>query len=768
MKKSRKPKNRPSGLAAKRPADPRLQQAINALNGKHFETGIAILRGILKDSPGDANAHNLMGVALTELGKPTTASEHLANAVRAQPKNPFFLFNLGRAQLQAGELNKAANALKKATRLKPDMAPAHALRGDALRSLDRLSEAQTEYEAAISQQAGLAQAHHGLGLVHLHFGRHGDAAERFRAALHTSQDKAADTVASMHANLGLCMEQLGQKQEAVIHLLEAVDLATDKRSFTYALVVALRNIKRLPSSEKLRNVLLELLNQNHVNPRSISAAIQASIREQDGVPELLGSLNRDPEVQLDELAPYSRTIRALLADDLFRAFLENAPVTDTDLEILVTLLRRTLLEAIQAPGSAASDLIDSWTEDRLSVATMLARQGWLNEYVFYTTTAEHEALGHLQKALANCASSEQEFWEILAVAAAYTPLYGWELELPATEIPDSFAAIIKQHIEDTDKEMQIRSSLATLTPMQDQTSLAVQDQYEQNPYPRWTRYDVRPPMSLSECVQADLPHLSQAMLPNPERPRVLIAGCGTGIQTMKAATGYANASILAVDLSRASLAYGMRMLEEYGIDSVDHLNADILDLDQLDEQFDLVESYGVIHHMADTGKAMGLLANRLKPGGIMYLGLYSEIGRQSVVKVRELIAQRGYSQDDSGIRQARRDIMRELDPALAPLLSPASDFWTMSDTRDLIFHVQEHRFTLLEIGRMIESCGLTFLGLALRNPADKLVFSQEFPEADAARSISNWHEFEKRHPETFGDTYKIWLQKGIAKSGYAP
>ena len=113
------------------------------------------------------------------------------------------------------------------------------------------------------------------------------------------------------------------------------------------------------------------------------------------------------------------------------------------------------------------------------------------------------------------------------------------------------------------------------------------------------------------------------------------------------------------------------------------------------------------------------------------------------------------------IRQARRDIMRELDPALAPLLSPASDFWTMSDTRDLIFHVQEHRFTLLEIGRMIESSGLTFLGLALRNPADKLVFSQEFPEPDAARSISNWHEFEKRHPETFGDTYKIWLQKGI-------
>ena len=104
--------------------------------------------------------------------------------------------------------------------------------------------------------------------------------------------------------------------------------------------------------------------------------------------------------------------------------------------------------------------------------------------------------------------------------------------------------------------------------------------------------------------------------------------------------------------------------------------------------------------------------------------------------------------------------MRESDPELAPLLSPASDFWTTSDVRDLIFHVQEHRFTLPQIGEMIASCGLGFLGLALRNPADRLAFNQEFTDKDAARDINNWHKFEVKHPETFGDTYKIWLRKG--------
>lgn len=228
---------------------------------------------------------------------------------------------------------------------------------------------------------------------------------------------------------------------------------------------------------------------------------------------------------------------------------------------------------------------------------------------------------------------------------------------------------------------------------------------------------------------------------------------------MKAATRYRNASICAIDLSRASLAYGMRQLQEHGIDRVEHLHADILDLEAMDEQFDLVESYGVIHHMDDTAHALQLLADRTKPGGIMYLGLYSEIGRQSIVEVRNLIAKRGYASDDSGIRQARRDIMREQPAALRPLLSPASDFWTLSDTRDLIFHVHEHRFTLPEIDAMATACGLKFLGLVLRNPADRQAFDREFPEKNAARDVSNWHAFEQRHPETFGDTYKIWLKK---------
>lgn len=52
------------------------------------------------------------------------------------------------------------------------------------------------------------------------------------------------------------------------------------------------------------------------------------------------------------------------------------------------------------------------------------------------------------------------------------------------------------------------------------------------------------------------------------------------------------------------------------------------------------------------------------------------------------------------------------------LLRAASDFWILSECRDLIFHVEEHRFTLLGIGAMLEACRLGLLGLELERSLD--------------------------------------------------
>ena len=60
-----------------------------------------------------------------------------------------------------------------------------------------------------------------------------------------------------------------------------------------------------------------------------------------------------------------------------------------------------------------------------------------------------------------------------------------------------------------------------------------------------------------------------------------------------------NSAVTAVDLSRASLAYAQRKTSELGITNVKYLQADILNLGELGQGFDIIESAGVLHHMND-------------------------------------------------------------------------------------------------------------------------------------------------------------------------
>jgi 2-polyprenyl-3-methyl-5-hydroxy-6-metoxy-1,4-benzoquinol methylase len=101
---------------------------------------------------------------------------------------------------------------------------------------------------------------------------------------------------------------------------------------------------------------------------------------------------------------------------------------------------------------------------------------------------------------------------------------------------------------------------------------------------------------------------------------------------------FPTARILAVDLSLTSLAYATRRSRELGFDRVEYAQADILELGALDRRFDVVESIGVLHHLGDPIRGWRVLTDLLKPGGMMFIGLYSELARKAVVAARAFIA----------------------------------------------------------------------------------------------------------------------------------
>ena len=90
----------------------------------------------------------------------------------------------------------------------------------------------------------------------------------------------------------------------------------------------------------------------------------------------------------------------------------------------------------------------------------------------------------------------------------------------------------------------------------------------------------------------------------------------------------------------------------------------------------------------------------------MMIGLYSEIARAEIVKARAFIAEQGYGATAGEIRQCRQALIAggaEFSNVVA-----SGDFFSTSGCRDLLFHVQEHRFSIPEIASFIAQNGLAF------------------------------------------------------------
>jgi hypothetical protein len=136
------------------------------------------------------------------------------------------------------------------------------------------------------------------------------------------------------------------------------------------------------------------------------------------------------------------------------------------------------------------------------------------------------------------------------------------------------------------------------------------------------------------------------------------------------------------------------------------------------------------------------------------VGLYSERARRPLAAVRSFIAERGYSSSTEDIRRFRQDVVKE--PELAPAVQ-SRDFCTISNCRDLLFHVQERRMTIPEIKEFLAQNSLEFMGFATSD-AVRLDFRERFPgKVDA--DLDRWHIFEQEHPSVFAGMYQFKVRK---------
>ncbi len=468
---------------------------------------------------------------------------------------------------------------------------------------------------------------------------------------------------------------------------------------------------------------------------------------------------------------------AVLDEQLLRC-LENAPV---DAQSLARVTAQLLLLKFPDPASDEEMMgrdplwiafltgcINTWPamEARLSATrrTMLLRH------------ADKPTLPHVATralcAMALQAAAGEYAWPVDAdeascLARPVPPLLAALYCSLATMVPAPDVKLLKKDrlsgllVRRTYTDVRQEAALAAALPTMgggsdDAVSAMVQAQYEENPYPRWRAPPTPRPLDARQRIET-MPGTAVAALP-PDPWQVLIAGCGTGYEAIGVARTNPELDILAIDLSRASLAYCSRMMAEQGVSNVSLRQGDILNIAVLERQFDLIFSTGVLHHMEHPEDGFASICDVLRSGGIVSIALYSARARQPICDAHALINERGWSATAEDIRAFRAHVLALPEGAPIAPLRDSDDFYSISGCRDLAFHVQEHRHSLPEIATMLRVAGVKLIEFEV--PADiAALFRAMFGPQANQLDLTLWDVLEAQHPSLFVGMYHLWCQK---------
>ncbi|TFG37074.1 MAG: tetratricopeptide repeat protein, partial [Desulfobacterales bacterium] len=694
---------------------------LSALGLAHYQGGRLheaeeCLRQAIAGNPDHLDAINNLGLVYNDTHRPTEAVDCYRKCLDLNPNHPQVSFNLGLALGNLGHRREAAEAYRQALALRPDYTEAMNNLAHTCRLLGQLDEAEALLKKITQSKPDEAVAHFNLSNLYL--------ARNQGAAAFSCCRRA--TALDPH-NLDFWQQMVLCFQQIRVDLSEVAMVEADLHA-----CLAMEGIYRDP----LVPLAIDILKH-----RPAFMKVLGKVRA--------GSLKVDGA---------DGSVLALITSDLLLLLLSTASLTDPDVEETLTAIRRSLLlNVVRDEGTAPAGAL-------LAFAIALARQCFMNEYVFFQTQEERDALHRLHEALENDLALSRSLNPFaVVVAAAHAPLHrvkGVERLRGCYGLPPALLPLLVQQVEEPLAEIELRGAIPSVAAIEDRVSREVLLHYEQNPYPRWKDLPLTgSAASFTAKLRTTLPSLSLEGLTLPSTPEILVAGCGTGREAIQTSKIYSGARILAVDLSLASLAYAKRKAGQYQAANIDFVQGDILTLSSLDRRFDLIECSGVLHHLRDPRAGWQVLLGLLKPQGFMKIALYSELARQPVVAVRNLIARKGYQPTPQEIRECRQEIFRLPPDDPARKIVILKDFYTMSECRDLIFHGMEHRFTIPQLRDIIAGLGLVFLGFTFNEPAVMNGYRRRFSDDVNGLSLENWHQYEQENPDTFAGMYTFWLRR---------
>lgn len=551
-------------------------------------------------------------------------------------------------------------------------------------------------------------------------------------------------------NLASAKEQIGEIETAAQLLTEAL---RHRPSW----IEPAQRLARLLGRFKLENAkdfnshgLLAAFAFEEIDDQPIASAALAHLEARTPLGRAVRQA-ADGEADVAARALLLRRTAKSLSHPLFIAALDSVN-HDWRRERLLTALRRVLL--LETPAERF--------EDKALTTFLLAllRQCLANEYVFAVSEEEERRLAENQIDWVSVTAGDAEQVRWLMLHLLYQSphdVIGGRLSIAECRAlrPRPLGELLALILEEEERQIALAATIPAISPIEDSVSQKVASQYEAHPYPRWTSLQMPRESSGRAMLERFYAPEKLEFLDKPFK--VLIAGAGTGRQAIAAAVRYGPmADVLAVDLSRRSLAYGKAKAQHLGVKNVRFAQADLLQLGREEGPFDIIEAIGVLHHMAEPFKAWQTLAAHLRPGGLMHTGLYSAVSRQHIVQLRSEADYPGPGCDDRSARAYRNSLMNR-DDEVAADLKVSHDFYTLSEFRDLVLHEHERPIFLSEIEAFMRQNARRFCGFNLPRPAVDAFF-EAFPDDEWPGKFSNWSAFEEKHPHTFDTMYRFWCE----------
>lgn len=688
---------------------PFLRAAMRAIDSSQLNQAEGLIDSLLQQEPGFADALHMKGYIALKRGDLAAARQWVDRAIQADFH--FENYHLTRGHIMLAEGDREA--------------------------------ARSSFGMALVLNSAMADAYVGLAHVFMADG----ALDAAIGALRTARENQNQKNPEINYLLGFALMAQGHAKDAMLFFGRALQKAPDVTRYQVGFARSLQDLRLKKPDPALLAMVLPLLGAPGVEPRDLAPVIESSIRL-DPAFNALNSLDSMPAASISA-AMASEKFPDPAANQVFAEWLNHGLVSHPAIERRLIALRRGALHlAVSSPAAL---------ERYHRLLALMAIRAFQAEYIDQVSEAERPLLERLDLELegkdpATCAAR-------FAVYATYRPLHRRPdaQRLAQAQWPTAFTQLHRIQLVEPLREAEIAASMPALMPIEDATSRDVQAMYEESPFPRWHQPVLGTPLTVPMRLRSALPFQT---IPGSSvtNPQILVAGCGTGLHAILAATSYFDAQVLAIDLSRASLAYASRKADELGIANVEFAQADILKIGSIERRFDVIESFGVLHHLRDPAAGLAQLVRLLKADGYMMLGLYSETGRRDVVRARELIAREGYRDDPDEVRRFRNDLPR-LAPDLAARLARSSAFHSLSDLRDLVFHRQEHRYTPQQLRGLINDAGLEFLGFEFTTPKPLTQYRSRFPDDPTAANMDNWAEIEAANPDLFANCYRFWVRK---------